>query len=132
MAEVGETYGECTYSRADLADQLCSCEQSSFSNLHLYSHDAVVGGLLFRLAYAYLAEAQNSICRSGIYAILAGLDGYPPAESFCASRFPVPVQKVYVGFLRDTTALQVLRSGRSTEYMDTVPPPFPLGRLYQR
>lgn len=30
----------------------------------------------------------SSVCSSGIYALLSPLDTYPPAESFCASKYP--------------------------------------------
>lgn len=32
--------------------------------------------------------AAGSVCSNGIYAVLAPLSNYPPAQSYCASRYP--------------------------------------------
>jgi hypothetical protein len=39
--------------------------------------------------------APGAVCSSGIYKELLALSAYPAAESFCSSRFPLPVSTVY-------------------------------------
>jgi hypothetical protein len=42
------------------------------------------------------AWAAGSVCSSGIYALLAPLGGYPPAQSYCLSHFaPRTVTKTF-------------------------------------
>lgn len=47
----------------------------------------LVAALAFTLPHMLTVAASSSVCSTGIYALLAPLKNYPPAEAFCAAKY---------------------------------------------
>ncbi|OAP63535.1 hypothetical protein AYL99_02762 [Fonsecaea erecta] len=55
--------------------------------------------ILLYVAIASITTAASNVCHSGIYALLAPLAGYPPAQSYCSAHYPPTTVTVSTSFI---------------------------------